>query len=450
MWISKPESAFRRGLHPFCPMFPLAKPASFPAGTAFSPVCISKPESHLSGMKFQIPRRLGLAHLRDTLEQFVSGSLSREQAMASLQIGSSRLYELRTSWLAARAAGLASTWSPGLSGGNRKGEWPPEEQAFLRRVLAPLPGTKRYSFSFAASELGRRFGHEVDRGQVRHWALEHGLKTNPPKPRPLAHVRRWQRQAVGELWQLDATPDRFLGADGPVLHLLDMLDDCSRLQVGCRLYPRECVPAYLDFFKRAFERYGLPLEIYVDRAGFFVSDSGKPTQLAKRLKFYDVSFLTANSPEAKGKIERVHLVWQDRLPAYFQGEGIGPETTFETLNEHVAALVDRRNGHEIHREIGRTPRAAWERAVAEGRSKLRPVPRDGWWELVWAEWMRAVAGAHGRVAVEDGVVPTQCANGTKVWVCRHAGGETSVVLNAPAHGEHPVVLFTNHPALLGT
>jgi hypothetical protein len=117
-------------------MFSRAKPASFPAGTAFSPVCISKPESHLPGMKSQIPRRLGLAHLRDTLEQFVSGSLSREQAMASLQIGSSRLYELRTSYLAARAAGLASTWSPGLSGGNRKGEWPPEEQAFLRRVLS--------------------------------------------------------------------------------------------------------------------------------------------------------------------------------------------------------------------------------------------------------------------------------------------------------------------------
>ncbi|MBQ7252341.1 MAG: transposase family protein [Kiritimatiellae bacterium] len=401
-------------------------------------------------MKQQIPRRLGLAHLRDTLEQFVSASLSREQAMVSLQIGSSRLYELRTSCLAARAAGRASTWSPGRSGGNRKGDRPPEEQAFLRRVLVPPVGVKPYSCAFAASELGRRFGHDVNRSQVRLWALEHGLKTHPPKPRPLAHVRRWQRQAVGELWQLDATPDRFLGADGPVLHLFDMIDDCSRLQVGCRLYSRECIPAYPDFFKRAFERHGLPLEIYVDRAGFFVSGSGNPTQLAKRLKFYDVSFVTANSPEAKGKIERVHLVWQDRLPAYFQGEGTGSGMTFEILNEHATALAEYRNGHEIHREIGMTPQAAWDRAVAEGRSKLRRVPRDGWWELVWAEWTRGVAGPRGRVAVGDGCVPTQCANGTKVWVCRHAGGETSVVLNAPAHGEPPVVLFTNHPALLGS
>ena len=182
-------------------------------------------------MNTQISTRLGVAHVRDTMEQFVNGTLSRNQAMDSLRIGQSRLYELHASYLAARAAGAASSWLPGRSGGNHKGEWPSDEEAFLRRALVPSGGAKPYSYAFAASELGRRFGHEVDRGQVRHWALEHGLRPALPKPRPLAHVRRWQRQAVGELWQLDATPDRFLGDNGtPVLQLLDMLDDCSRLQ----------------------------------------------------------------------------------------------------------------------------------------------------------------------------------------------------------------------------
>lgn len=401
-------------------------------------------------MKTQMHNRLGVAHVRDTLEQFVTGILSREQAMESLQIGHSRLYKLRAAHLAARAAGGAAFWTPNGSGGNCKGEWSADEQAFLRRALVPPAGAKPYSYAFAASELGRRFGHAVDRGQVRHWAVGHGVRPAIPKPRTLAHARRWQRQAVGELWQLDASPDRFLGADGPVLQLLDMLDDCSRLQVGCRLYPRECVAAYLDFFRHAFETYGLPLEIHVDRAGFFVSDSGLPTQLARRLQFYDVSFLTAHSPEAKGKIERVHLVWQNRLPAYFAGEGIGPETDFETLNVHVDRLRERRNGHEIHREIGMTPQAAWERALAEGRNKLRPVPRDGWWELVWSEWTRVVVGPRGRVALGDRFLPTRCANGTRVWLCRHPCGAVTLVQNKPEHGLHPVILFTNHPNLLRT
>ena len=398
-------------------------------------------------MKTQISNRLGVAHVRDTVKQFVEGRLSREQAMESLQIGQTRLYDLRTSYLSARAEGREATWLPGRSGGNHKGAWPAEEQAFLRRALIPPSGAKRYSYAFAASELGRRFGHDVDRGQVRHWAIDQGLRLQVPQPRPLAHIRRWQRQSVGELWQLDATPDRFLGAGHPVLQLLDMLDDCSRMQVGCRLYPRECIPAYLDFFPRAFERYGLPLEIYVDQASFFRTENGELTQLAKRLKFYDISFVFANSPEAKGKIERIHLVWQDRLPAYFQGEGIGPDTSFETLNDHVGQLVERRNGHELHREIGTTPQAAWDTAMKEGRNKLRPVPRDGWWPLVWSEWTRTVVGPRGRVLVGPGYCPTSCAAGTKVWLCRHPCGSVSVVLNKPEHGVHPVILFSNHPSL---
>lgn len=402
-------------------------------------------------MKEQIANRLGVAHVRDTVKQFVAGSVTREQAMESLQIGQSRLYDLRTSYLAAKAAGDGETWEPGRSGGNHKPTWPDEEQRFLRRVLSPCGESKRYSYAFAASELGRRFGHEVDRGQVRHWAMENGIKVAVPGPRPPAHVRRWQRKAIGELWQLDATPDRFLGRGRPAYQLLDMLDDCSRVQVGCRLYLRECVRSYLDLFYRAFSRYGLPLEIYVDKAGFFRGEKGELTQLGRRLKFYDVSFVFANAPESKGKIERIHLVWQDRLPAYFEREGIDIDTPLAAINDHVDALVDYRNGFEIHREIGMTPDEAWRKAIQEGRSKLRAIPQDGWWELVWSEWSRTVVGRRGRVSLADGrFCPTECANGTKVWLCRHIDGTLSIVLNKPEHGVRPSILFSNNPKVRKT
>jgi len=402
-------------------------------------------------MKEQIANRLGVAHVRDTVKQFVAGSVTREQAMESLQIGQSRLYDLRTSYLAAKAAGDGETWEPGRSGGNHKPTWPDEEQRFLRRALSPCGESKRYSYAFAASELGRRFGHEVDRGQVRHWAMENGIKVAVPGPRPPAHVRRWQRKAIGELWQLDATPDRFLGKGRPAYQLLDMLDDCSRVQVGCRLYLRECVRSYLDLFYRAFSRYGLPLEIYVDKAGFFRGENGELTQLGRRLKFYDVSFVFANAPESKGKIERIHLVWQDRLPAYFEREGIDIDTPLAAINDHVDALVDYRNGFEIHREIGMTPDEAWRKAIQEGRSKLRAIPQDGWWELVWSEWSRTVVGRRGRVSLADGrFCPTECANGTKVWLCRHIDGTLSIVLNKPEHGVRPTILFSNNPKVRKT
>ena len=60
-------------------------------------------------MKEQISTRLGVAHVRDTMMQFITGTITRQQAMESLQIGKSRLYELRTSYLKAKAEGKDGT-----------------------------------------------------------------------------------------------------------------------------------------------------------------------------------------------------------------------------------------------------------------------------------------------------------------------------------------------------
>lgn len=398
-------------------------------------------------MKQQIANRLGAAHVRDTVMQFAEGSMTREQAMESLGVGKTRLYELRTSFLAAKASGMADAWEPSRSGGNHMPAWPDDAQRFLKHVLSPDGDARRYSYAFAASEVGRKFGLSVDRAQVRHWAIDHGIKIAVPKPRPPAHVRRWQRKSIGELWQLDATPDYFLGRGNPSLSLIDMIDDCSRMQVGCRLYRSENVPAYLDLFYRAFMRYGLPLEIYVDKASFFRNDDGSLTRLAQRLKFLDVSFIFANTPEAKGKIERVHQVWQDRLPAYAAHEGITAQTPLEDVNDHLECLVDHRNGFEIHRELHDTPQNVWDKAVKEGRCKIRQPPRDGWFELLWAEWKCMRIGPRGRLLVDGVLCPTECANGTKVWVCRHVDGTVSLVLNKPIAGTVPQVVFTNNPAV---
>ena len=401
--------------------------------------------SILYSMKQQILNRLGVAHVRDTMMQFVTGAITRQQAMESLQIGQSQLYSLRTSYLAARAQGRCDDWAPGSSGGNHMPVWPDEVQAFLRKALEPNGDAKRYSYAFAASEVGRRFGFSIDRSQVRHWAIAHNLQLTDHRERPPAHVRRWQRKSVGELWQLDATPDYFLGRANQPLQLIDMVDDCSRMQVGCRLYRRETVASYIDLFYRAFTRYGLPLEIYVDKAGFFRNNDGTLTQLGRRLKLVDISFVFANTPEAKGKIERVHQVWQDRLPAYAAREGFTESTPLEEINEHLDCLVDYRNGFERHRELLDMPLNVWTNKIKSGHCKLRQPPQDGWWELIWSEWKGSMIGPRGRLLVDGFLCTTQCANGTRVWICRHIDGTVSLVLNKPEKGVSPKVVFTNNP-----
>jgi transposase InsO family protein len=392
-------------------------------------------------MKKQIGIRLGLPHVRDVLEQLCDGGLCAEQACASLGISRTRLYELRSDYLRARAAGMVEAWHPGLSGGNRAAPWDERVVSFLRSAIQ-----KGYSYAFAASEVDRIYRVVLARSQVRHWAIREGICPAPKPPRLPAHLRRWQRQAVGELWQMDATPDHWFGPAEPTYPLLDMLDDCSRLQVGCAIYRHDNVPAYLHFFHGAFMQYGLPLEIYVDQAGIFTGNQADSvTRIEQRLKFYDVSFVVANTPEAKGKVERIHQVWQDRLPPYFALNGLTPSSDLEEVNRHIQALRDHRNHREPHRELGMTPQTAWDAATAQGRNKLRPIPKEPWWNYVWSLWYPVTIAVGGRVYFRQDTFPTQGVPGTRAVLCEHLDGTVSILKERPDKQKLPVVLFTNRP-----
>jgi transposase InsO family protein len=392
-------------------------------------------------MKKQIGSRLGLAHVHDVLKQVCEGAVTVDQACDSLGVGKTRLYELRNRYLKARATGGGDIWRPGVSGGNHAAPWGERVTTFLRTAI-----DNGYAYAFAASEVDRQFGIVLARSQVRHWAIREGICPPPKPPRLPAHLRRWQRQAVGELWQMDATPDHWFGPGTPAYPLLDMLDDCSRLQVGCTIYRRETVPSYLHFFHNTFQEYGLPLHIYVDQAGIFTGNNqGSLTRIGQRLKFYDVSFVVANTPEAKGKVERIHQIWQDRLPPYFALNGLSPSSDLEDVNRHIHDLRDHRNRREKHRELGMTPQRAWDDAQAQGRNKLRPVPHEPWWPYVWSTWNPVTIAVGGRVHFGQDTFPTQAIAGTRAVLCEHLDGTVSIIKERPEKEKYPVILFTNRP-----
>ena len=380
--------------------------------------------------------------VHDVLGRLCENTLGADQAAQRLGVSRSRLYEIRTEYLAAKASGTLPGWMPGRSGGDRAGGFPPEVCGFLRAAIRG-----GYSYAFAASEAARLFASGATRATVRRWAFAEGVAAAPRPERTPAHTRRWQRVNVGEVWQLDATPHRWFGAGAPAQPLFDMVDDASRMQVGIRLCRGETLADYIVFLRGSFERHGLPLALYVDNAAFFRSPvDGSLTGLGRRLALYGVSLLFASTPQAKGKVERVHQVWQDRLPPFFRLNGITPETAPDAADAAVGTLAAHRNAHEAHREIGMTPQAAWDTARAAGRSKLRPAPRDGWWPYVWSLWRNATVGERGKVFHKDLFFPTQARRGERVILCEHGNGCYSVIRALPQDlTTHPIVLFTNLP-----
>ena len=372
------------------------------------------------------------------LASYQQQSLTAAQAAEQLGLSRSRFYTLATACLQATTHSPTTLWTPGTSGGNHATAWPSPVTELLKKRLTSTPPSP---YNFAASEAMRLHAFKLDRNQVRHWALQNGLAHATPAQKPHAPVRRWQRSQIDELWQLDASPHRWFPTCALDFPMLNMLDDCSRVFVGSKIYDRELLLSYLDFLPAAFLAYGRPLQIYVDyHSIFFAQNPDALTQLGAALKFYDISFLYAPTPQAKGKIEREHQFWQGRLPAYFASEHI---TDLAEANAHITQLRLHHNVAETHRELRMTPQQAWDRARRAKRSVLRPAPRCPWWPFVWSLRTLLKTGPDGRVPIGAQRVRLEKPPGTKVVLCLHPSGHHSVLAAQPDHNAKPVLLFTN-------
>jgi hypothetical protein len=175
---------------------------------------------------------------------------------------------------------------------------------------------------------------------------------------------------------------------------------------------------------------------------FFTQQPDALTKLGWALRFYDMSFRYAPTPQAKGKVEREHQFWQGRLPPYFASEKI---SQLPEANRHLDELRAHRNAHEVHRELRQTPQRAWDQAKKEGRSVLRPAPRCPWWDYVWSVRTGVRVGSDGRVPIGPQRLRIENPPGTKVILCLHPSGHHSVLAAPPDSKQKPVLLFTNRP-----
>ena len=378
--------------------------------------------------------------IRHVLAQFRSGAFNATQACEELRLSKSRFYELYADYLCACAQRRQQDWQPRLSGGDHAPAWPEEVTALLRKRLSSRPPA---SYSFAASEVARLLDFKIDRAQARRWAIENGLAHAKPAPRAGAPVRRWQRSAVGELWQLDATPHRWFSDSKLPWPMLNMLDDCSRLFTASRIYEREILLSYFDLLPQAFLAFGLPLALYVDyHTLFFTSVPDALTQLGWALRFYGVTLRYAPTPQAKGKVEREHQYWQKRLPAYFASEQI---QCLAKANAEIDKLRAHHNRHEKHRELGMTAQSAWDLALQEKRTALRKAPDCPWWPYVWSQRTLIKVGSDNRVPIGSERLRVEASPGTKVIHCAHPSSHFSILLKDPHPEATPRLLFTSRP-----
>jgi hypothetical protein len=353
-----------------------------------------------------------------------------------LGLSPGRFYQLRTVYLRACAQGRADAWSPGVSGGDHRPDWPPEVAALLTKLLSSKPPS---ASSAAASELQRRLGFATDRASVRRWAIAHHLNPDPRYQPTRKPVKRWPARDYGALWQYDATPHAWLPGSDEKQVLLNLLADATRYNLGARLYARETLLAHLDFLSRVFQTHGLPLALYVDDHSFFFTHTPDAfTQLGEALHFYGVALRYAPTPQAKGKIERRHDYWQKRLTALLAAESILERCGANALLDQ---LLPHANQYETPRELGTTPHAARPQALAENRTQWRPAPACPWWPFVWSQQTRVRVGDDGKVPGGSQRHSIAAPPRATVIRCLRPDGEIFYLRHAPNPNAKPIVLL---------
>ena len=386
--------------------------------------------------KLQLIKRFPAPIIRHLLACHRNGELSGEETARELNLSRAGFYKLYSQYLRACAQDQAATWLPGVSGGNHQPAWSAEVLALLKKLLASKPPS---SYSACASELHRRLGFKTGRASVRRWAIQNQLAPDTrykaaPKP-----VKRWQARDLGALWQYDASPHAWLPGNSDKQALLDILDDATRCNVGARLYPAETLLAHYDFLSRVFKTHGLPLALYVDFHSFFYNQTPNAfTQLGQALHFYGVKLFYAPTSQAKGKIERRHDYWQKRLPPLLAADH---SVELEGANRLLDQLLPHVNQHEIHRELGTTPHAARQQALAKKRSVLRPMPACPWWPFVWSQQTPVRVGDDGKVPVGTQRQSVNAAPRSTVIRCLRPDGDIYYLRHAPDPKAKPTILL---------
>jgi hypothetical protein len=190
--------------------------------------------------------------------------------------------------------------------------------------------------TFAAEKLAERDGLHVGSETLRGWMTDSGLWK--PKPRKVTH-RQWRERKAcfGEMVQVDTSVHDWFEGRGEKAHLINLIDDATS-RVFLRFYDAESTETNMAHLKAYIERCGRPRAFYGDKASHFrVNRSATAqeelegleaqTQIERALCELDITYITAHSPQAKGRVERSFDTAQDRLVKELRLAGISDIAT---------------------------------------------------------------------------------------------------------------------------
>lgn len=162
-----------------------------------------------------------------------------------------------------------------------------------------------------ASEYLLKAGYSVDHETLRRWLISEGL-WDRQRRRKTHHPRRERRAQFGELLQIDGSIHDWFD-EGKHSCLLNIVDDATGKTLAV-MDKGETTAVIFRALWKWIESHGVPLSVYVDLKSAYISPKeGQMSHFQKACEKLGIEVIKAYSPQAKGRVERNHRVYQDRF-----------------------------------------------------------------------------------------------------------------------------------------
>jgi hypothetical protein len=245
---------------------------------------------------------------------------------------------------------VESIGEKGVVHGNRGKKSPKKIGEEVIEKILELRREKYYDFkpTFMSEKL-EEDGIIISKESLRKILIKHGEWQTKVKKKK---HRKWRerKECFGEMVQFDGSHHKWLEDRGPEMVLMKFVDDATSRSYG-RFYEYEGTMPAMDVTIRYIKKYGIPRQIYADKHTTYKAfrdatieeqlQGEKPQSAYQRaVKRLGIKLINANSPQAKGRVERNFGVDQDRLVKELR---LAKINSMEEANKFIESYWPRHN-----------------------------------------------------------------------------------------------------------
>lgn len=293
----------------------------------------------------------------EVMQKLQEKRLSQKEASTILGVSVRQIKRLLKSYRREGTKGLVCKHR-GRRGNNRL------DEKVLRKTLDLLTGKyKGFGPTLAWEKLVEKEKLKISVESVRQLMIAEGLWKARRAKKAVVHQLRERRACVGELVQIDGSPHAWFEGRAEACVLLVFIDDASGKLQQLHFAVNESFFSYSEAAEGYFRQHGKPVAFYSDKHGIFrvnqaaVGQGEALTQFGRAMQDLGIQVICANTPQAKGRVERVIQTLQDRLVKELRLRGISNMTAGNAyLSEFILDFnqrfaVEPRSSVNAHRAL---------------------------------------------------------------------------------------------------